>query len=92
MSVSPDVMRKLRDLLVREVERQDHEWMETLQRLTITERTEKRPVAIRSLEAEPVCQSIVNQLVNSIPKAVLLRTSYVEYQQLISTQSAQGVS
>ena len=70
----------------------DHEWKETMQRLTITERTEKRPVAIRSRVVERDCQSIVNQLVKSIPKDVLLRTSYVERQQLTSTQSAQGVS
>ena len=70
----------------------DHEWKETMQRLTITERTEKRPVAIRSRVVERDCQSILNQLVKSIPKDVLLRTSYVERQQLTSTQSAQGVS
>ena len=52
--------------------------METMQRLAITERTEKRPAAIRSRDVERDCQSIVNQLVNSIPKDVLLRTSYVE--------------
>ena len=39
VNVAPDVMLKLRDLLDREVERLDHEWMETMQRLTITERT-----------------------------------------------------
>ena len=40
--VAPDVMRNLRDLLDREVEKQDHKLMETMQRLTITGRTEKR--------------------------------------------------
>ena len=48
VNVAPDVMLKLRDLLDREVEWHDHEWMETMQRLKITERTEKRPVAIQS--------------------------------------------
>ena len=38
MSVAPDVMLNLRHLLDREVERQDHEWMEIIQRLTITEK------------------------------------------------------
>ena len=38
MSVAPDVMLNLRHLLDREVERQDHDWMEIIQRLTITEK------------------------------------------------------
>ena len=85
-------MRKLRDLLDREIERQNYEWIEIKQRLTITERTEKRPVVIRSRDVELDCQSKVNQLVNSMPIYVLLRTSYLERQQLISTQPTQGVS
>ena len=92
VKVAPDVMRKLRDLLDREVEREDHESMETMQRLTITARTGKRPVAIRSRDVELDCRSIVNQLVNSIPKVVLLRTSYVERQQTTGTQTSQEVS
>ena len=40
VNVAPDVMGKLRDLLDREVDRHDHEWMNTMQRLTITERTQ----------------------------------------------------
>ena len=52
VNVAPDVMRKLRDLLDREVERYDHEGMETMQRMTITEITEKRTVAIRSRKVE----------------------------------------
>ena len=92
MSVAPDVMRKLRDLLDREVERQEHEWMETMHGLIITERTEKIPVAIRSRDVERDCRSIVSQLLNSIPKDVLLRFTYVEHQKLTSTQSGQGVS
>ena len=75
VNVAPDVMGKLRDLLDREVDRHDHEWMETMQRLTVTERTEKRPVSIRSRGVERDCRSIVNQLVSSMPKEVLLRTS-----------------
>ena len=74
VSVAPGVMR-IRDLLRREDKRHDHEWMETMQRLAMTERTEKRPVAIRSLEIERDCQSILNQLVNSMPKDLLLRNS-----------------
>ena len=73
LNVATDVMLKLRDVLDRQVERHDHQWMETMQRLKITERTEKRPVAIRSRDVELDCRSIVNQLVSSIPKDVLLR-------------------
>ena len=79
VNVAPDVMGKLRDLLDREVDRHDREWMETMQRLTVTERTEKRPVSIRSRGVERDCRSIVNQLVSSMPKEVLLRTSFTEY-------------
>ena len=41
VNVAPEVMEKLRDLLDREVDRHDREWMETMQRLTVTERTEE---------------------------------------------------
>ena len=68
VNVAPDVMGKLRDLLDREVERHNHDWIEAMQRLTITERIEKRPVTIRSRGVERDCLSIVNQLVNSMPK------------------------
>ena len=79
VNVAPDVMGKLRDLLDREVNRHDREWMETMQRLTVTEKTEKRPVSIRSRGVERDCRSIVNQLVSSMPKEVLLRTSLTEH-------------
>ena len=92
MNVAPDVMRKLRDLVDREDERHDREWMETMQRMNITERTEKRPVAIRSRDVELDCRSIVNQLASSIRKNALLRTSYVDRQQATGTQTAQEVS
>ena len=86
-------MRKLCDLLDRELERHDHhEWIETMQRLTITERTEKRLVAVRTHEVELDCPSIVNQLVSSIPKDVLLRTSLVERRQTTGNQTAQEFS
>ena len=62
MSVASDVTRKLCDLLGNEVDRQDHEWMETIQTLTITERMEKRPVAIRGRDVEQNRRSIVKQL------------------------------
>ena len=78
MNVAPDVMGKLRDLLDREVDRHDREWMETMQRLTVTEKTEKRPVIIRGGDVERDCRSIVNQLLTSMPKDVLLRTSFTE--------------
>ena len=92
VKVAPDVMRKLRDLLDRVVEGHEHEWMETMQRLSITKITEKRPVAIRSRNVELDCRSINNQLLISMPKDVLLRTSYAERQQTNGTQTAQGFS
>ena len=78
VNVAPDIMGKLRDLLHREVDRHDCEWMETMHRLTVTEKTEKRPVTIRGRDVERDCRSIVNQLVTSMPKDVLLRTSFTE--------------
>ena len=78
VNVAPDVMGILRDLLDREVDRNDREWMETMQRLTVTEKTEKRPAIIRGRDVERDCRSIVNQLVTSMPKEVLLRTSFIE--------------
>ena len=49
-----------------------------------------RAVAIQSRYAERDCRSIVNQQVNSIKKDVVLRTSYIGHQLLISTQPARG--
>ena len=91
VNVAPEVMGKLRDLLDREVDRHDREWMETMQRLTVTERTEKRPVSIRSRGVERDCRSIVNQLVTSMPKEVLLRTSFTEYGTLNQNQTTEEV-
>ena len=54
VNVAPDVMGKLSDLLDREWDRHDREWTETMQRLTVTEKTEKRPVSIRSRGVEPI--------------------------------------
>ena len=92
VNVAPDVMGKLRDMLDREVDRHDHEWMETIQRLTVTERTEKRQVTIRYRDVERDCRSIVNQLVSSMPKDVLLRTSFTEYGISIQVQATEEVT
>ena len=91
VNVAPDVMGKLRDLLNREVDRHDSDWMETMQRLTATERTKKRPVFIRSRGVERDCRSIVNQLVSSMPKEVLLRTSFTEHGTRNQTQATEEV-
>ena len=91
VNVAPDVMLKLRDLLDREVERQAHEWMETMQRMTVTEKTEKRPVTIRSRGVEQDCRSIVSQLVNSMPKDVLLRTSLTEHRTSTQVQANEEI-
>ena len=91
VNVAPEVMGKRRDLLDREVDRHDREWMETMQRLTVTERIEKRSVSIRSRGVERDCRSIVNQLVSSMAKEVLLRTSFTEHGTLNQTQSTEEV-
>ena len=91
VSVAPDVVGKLRDLLDMEVDSHDREWMETMQRSTVTERTEKRPVSIRSRGLERDCRSIVNQMVSSMPKEVLLRTSFTEHGTLNQTQATEEV-
>ena len=92
VNVAPDVMGKLQDLLDRGVDSHDREWMETMQRLTVTEKTEKRPVCIRSRGVERDCRSIVNQLVSSMPKEVLLRTSFTEHRTLTQAQTTEEVS
>ena len=78
VNVAPDIMGKLRDLLDRVVDRHDREWTETMQRLTVIEKTKKRSVIIRGRDLERACRSIVNQLVTSMPKDVMLRTSFTE--------------
>ena len=91
VNVAPDVMGKLRDLLDREVERHDREWMEIMQRLIVIEKTEKRPVIIRGRDVERDCRSIVNQLVTSMPKDALLRTSFPERGKPIPVQITEEV-
>ena len=87
VSKALDVMQELRNLNHRKVGRQSHEGLETMRKMTITEKTEKIG---RCVERD--CRSVVNQLVYSILKDVLFRPSYVEHQQLIITLSAQGIS
>ena len=87
VNVAPDVMGKLRDLLDREVDRHDREWMETMQRLTVTERKEKRPVTIRSRSVGRGCLLMVN----SMPKDVLLRTSFTEHRASTDIQTTEEV-
>ena len=91
VNVAPDVLGKLCDLLDREVDRHDREWVETIQRLTVIERTEKRQVTIRSRDVERDCRSIVNQLVNSMPNDVLLRTSFTERRTSTQVQATEEV-
>ena len=91
VNVAPDVMGKLRDVLDREVDRRAHERIETMQRLTVTEKTEKRPVTIRSRGVEQDCRSIVSQLVNSMPNDVLLRTSFTEHRTSTQVQATEEI-
>ena len=60
-----------------------------MRRLTITERTEKRPVTIRSRDVVQDCRSIVNQLLNSRPKDVLLRTSDTEHRETTNVHTTE---
>ena len=76
VNVAPDVIGKLRDLL---------------DRSTVTEKTEKRGVSIRSRGAERDCRSIVNQLVSSMPKDVLLRNSFTEHRTMTQAQATEEV-
>ena len=62
-----------------------------MQRLTVTEKTMKRPVIIRGRDVERDCRSIVNQLVTSMPKDVLLRTSFTERGKPTPVQVTEGV-
>ena len=62
-----------------------------MQRLTITEKTDRRPVTIQSRGAERGCRSIVNQLVNSMPKDVLLTTSYTEHREATHVRTTEEV-
>ena len=62
-----------------------------MRRLTITERTEKRPVTIRSRDVVQDCRSILNQLLNSRPKDVLLRTSYTEHRETTNVHTTEEV-
>ena len=65
--------------------------METVERLTVTERMEKRQVTIRSRDVERDCRSIVNQLVTSMPKDVMLRTSFTERGKSTPVQATEEV-
>ena len=91
VNVAPGVIGKLLGLLDREVDWHDCEWMEIMQRLTVTERTEKRPVTIRSRGVERDYRSIVNQLVSSKPKDDLLRTSFTEQRTSTQVQATEEV-
>ena len=73
------------------MDRHDREWMDSMQRLTVTEKTEKRPVSIRSRGVERDCRSIVNQLLSSMPQDVLLRTSFTEHRTLTQAQATEEI-
>ena len=48
MNVKSDVMCKVRDMLDRDVKRrQNHEWAETMGRMTVTEKTQIQQVVMR---------------------------------------------
>ena len=55
------------------------------------QKTEKRPVIIRGRDVERDCRSIVNQLVTSMPKDVLMRTWFIERGKLPPIQVTEEV-
>ena len=92
LNMAPKLMRKQRDLLERKVGRQYQKWLETMRRLTVTEKTETQPVAIRSRDVKRDCRPRVTQRFISLLKKVLFRTSSSEYQQLAITQHVETSS
>ena len=76
VQVTPQVMRMLGGLLEREVTRDDPEWAAAMASLTVSEKVKIRPSIRQHKDNERDCRSIVQQLVSSIPKEVLVSTSY----------------
>ena len=76
VQVTPQVMRMLGGLLVREVTRDDPEWTAAVASLTIREKMKIMPSRRQHEENERDCRTIVQQLVSSIPHEILTSTSY----------------
>ena len=79
-------MRMLGELLEREVTRDDPEWAAAMSSLTVSEKVKIKPSRRQHKEKERDCRMIVQQLVPSIPKNVLMSTSYKRKEQVKGTQ------
>ena len=86
VQVTPQVMRMLGGLLVREVTRDDPKWAAAVASLTVSEKVKIMPSRRQHKENERDCRTIVQQLVSSIPHEVLTSTSYSRKQQGNDTQ------
>ena len=76
VQVTPQVMRMLGGLLVREVTRDDPKWAAAVASLTVSEKVKMMPSRRQNKENERDCRTIVQQLVSSIPHEVLTSTPY----------------
>ena len=76
VQVTPQVMRMLGGLLEREVTRDDPEWAAAMASLTVSEKVKIMPSIRQHKDNERDCRSVVQQLVSSIPREVLVSTSY----------------
>ena len=76
VQVTPQVMRILGGLLESEVTRDHPEWAAAMASLTIREKVKIMSSIRQDKDNERDCRSIVQQLVSSIPKEVLMSTSY----------------
>ena len=75
VQVTPQVMRMLGGLLEREVTRDDPEWAAAMASLTVSEKVKIMPSIRQHKDNERDCRSVVQQLVSSIPREVLVRNS-----------------
>ena len=76
VQVTPQLMRMLGGLLVREVTRDDPEWAAAVASLTVREKVKILPSRRQHEENERDCRAIFQQLVSSIPHEVVTSTSY----------------
>ena len=76
VQVTPQVTRRLGELLEREVTRDDPEWGAAMASLTVNEKVKIMPSRLQHKKNERDCRTIVQQLVSSISQNVLTSTSY----------------
>ena len=86
VQVTPQVMRMLGGLIEREVTRDDPEWTAAVVSLTVSEKMKIMPSRRQHEENERDCRTIVQQLVSTIPHAILTSTSYGRKEQGSSTR------